>query len=95
MADLRENWQEAYRDANYQITLSYKNAKDLITQKYEDTKEQAILTGNDLGDQLEERYWDTVNKINQINTRIAIPSLTEISKRGLDRIYDFFGKFAQ
>ncbi len=93
MVDARENWQEAYKDAKYQIKLSHKNATDLITHKYEDAKEQAILAGDDLEDRLEETYRSTVNKINEINTRIQIPPLTEIWKRTINKIYELFGKF--
>lgn len=95
MVDARENWQEAYRAAAYQIKLSHKNAIDIANQAYDDAKEQVTQTGDDLEDQLEETYRGTVNKINQINTEIQIPQLTRIWETGINRIYDFFEKFAQ
>lgn len=91
MADARENWQEAYRTATYQIELSHSNAKDLINQSYDDAKEQVTQRGDDL----EKTYTDTLNKINEINRKIQIPPLTAIWETVINKIYDVFGKFTQ
>ncbi len=64
--------------------LKYSNPSPPLT----DAKEQAILKGDDLEDRLEETYRSTVNKINEINTRIQIPPLTEIWKTAINKIYE-------
>lgn len=88
IAEAKKNWQAAYKTAAYQVELSQRNAKDLVTHKYEDAKEQAILMGGDLKEHVETTYWNALNKINEINTGIHIPPLKEIQKTVIDKIYD-------
>ncbi|MDV6341823.1 hypothetical protein R2083_05265 [Nitrosomonas sp. Is35] len=94
LADVKENWQEAYDNAKVQIELSHMNAKDLINQKYGDAKEQAAQMGDDLEDQLVDTYTDAMNKINQIKTQTQVPPPAEMWKTVKDKIYDLSEKLA-
>jgi len=95
LADVKENWQEAYDNAKVQIELSHMNAKDLINQKYGDAKEQATQMGDDLEDQLADTYTDAINKINQIKIQTQVPPPSEIWKTVKDKIYDLSEKLVQ
>ena len=92
MADARENWQTAYKDAKYQVELSHKNAKGFITQAYEDAKEQTIQEKDNLGDQLIETYTEAANRIDQINMSIQVPPLKNMTQSSINSIYNFYGK---
>lgn len=95
LAEVKENWQEAYDNAKVQIELSHINAKDLINQKYGDAKEQATQMGDDLEDQLADTYTDAINKINQIKIQTQVSPPSEIWKTIKDKIYDLSEKLAQ
>jgi len=94
LADVKENWQQAYSDAKDQIELSHMNAEDLINQKYEDVKVRANRMGDDLGDQLVDTYTDAINKINQIKTQTQVPSPAEVWQTVKDNFSDFSEKLS-